>query len=93
MSKFAGLVIVSSAGAFLASGGYTLFTPGPAPGIAGPTASCVIKGNMSINSGERIYHVPGQRDYAATKISPQYGERWFCTEEEARAAGWRKAGR
>jgi hypothetical protein len=54
--------------------------------------SCNIKGNVSINSGERIYHVPGQHYYEATKISPQYDERWFCSEEEARAAGWRKAG-
>ncbi|MBW9116521.1 hypothetical protein JNB88_23065 [Rhizobium cauense] len=55
-------------------------------------STCNIKGNVSINSGERIYHVPGQYYYAATKISPQYGERWFCSEAEARAAGWRKAG-
>ena len=52
---------------------------------------CNIKGNISINSGERIYHVPGQEYYIATRISPEYGERWFCTEEEARAAGWRRA--
>lgn len=55
--------------------------------------SCDIKGNISINTGERIYHVPGQKYYAATRISPQYGERWFCSEAEARAAGWRKARR
>lgn len=54
---------------------------------------CDIKGNVSIGSGERIYHVPGQEYYDETKISPQYGERWFCTEAEARAAGWRRAGR
>nr|WP_276315546.1 hypothetical protein [Mesorhizobium jarvisii] len=54
---------------------------------------CNIKGNISINTGEHIYHVPGQEHYWETKISPQYGERWFCTEEEARAAGWRKARR
>ena len=52
---------------------------------------CDIKGNISIESGEKIYHVPGQKYYAKTKISPEYGERWFCTEEEARQAGWRKA--
>lgn len=56
-------------------------------------SGCSIKGNISINTGERIYHVPGQEHYWETKISPQYGERWFCTEEEARAAGWRKARR
>lgn len=63
--------------------------------LAGPSAgaNCNIKGNVSINSGERIYHVPGQRDYASTVIRPEYGERWFCTEHQARAAGWRRAGR
>lgn len=55
--------------------------------------ACNIKGNVSINSRERIYHVPGQEYYDETKISPQYGERWFCSEAEARAAGWRRAGR
>ncbi len=54
---------------------------------------CVIKGNISINTRERTYHVPGQMFYDATIISPQYGERWFCSEAEARAAGWRKARR
>lgn len=54
---------------------------------------CDIKGNISIKSGERIFHVPGQRDYAETRISPGKGERWFCSEADARAAGWRKAGR
>lgn len=56
-------------------------------------ANCNIKGNVSIGSGERIYHVPGQEYYDETRISPQYGERWFCSEAEARAAGWRRAGR
>jgi len=52
---------------------------------------CTIKGNISISSGERIYHVPGQDYYAKTRISIGKGERWFCSEAEARAAGWRKA--
>ncbi|MBD9373448.1 succinoglycan biosynthesis protein exoi [Rhizobium sp. ARZ01] len=52
---------------------------------------CDVKGNISLNGGARIYHMPGQEDYAATRISLQYGERWFCTEAEAVAAGWRKA--
>lgn len=55
-------------------------------------AGCNIKGNVSINSGERIYHVPGQRYYAETSIRHEYGERYFCSEAEARAAGWRRAG-
>ncbi|ANM17185.1 hypothetical protein AMK06_CH02291 [Rhizobium sp. N541] len=52
---------------------------------------CKIKGNISIDTGERIFHVPGQRYYEQTKISPKYGERWFCSEFEAWAAGWRKS--
>jgi hypothetical protein len=56
-----------------------------------PGSGCNIKGNVSRNTGERIYHVPGQRYYAATKISLIHGERWFCSEEEARRAGWRKS--
>ncbi|WP_244734706.1 sunset domain-containing protein [Mesorhizobium sp. 113-1-2] len=54
---------------------------------------CNIKGNISINTGEHIYHVPGQKHYIETIIRPEYGERWFCSEAEAVAAGWRKARR
>jgi len=53
---------------------------------------CAIKGNIS-SKGARIYHAPGQRDYDATKISRQKGERYFCTAAEARAAGFRAAKR
>jgi hypothetical protein len=49
---------------------------------------CTIKGNVS-SKGERIYHVPSGRDYARTQISPAKGERWFCSEADAQAAGWR----
>jgi len=35
--------------------------------------------------------VPGQQHYPRTEIDESKGERWFCTEEEAKAAGWRKA--
>jgi hypothetical protein len=55
--------------------------------------ACNIKGNISLNSGERIYHVPGQEFYNVTRISEQHGERWFCSEAEARQAGWRRSRR
>ena len=54
---------------------------------------CRIKGNISSSGGTMIYHVPGQRDYDATVISEARGERWFCSEDEARKAGWRRARR
>ena len=52
---------------------------------------CPIKGNISGNG--RIYHMPGQEHYAKTRINTTKGERWFCSEGEARAAGWRRARR
>ena len=55
-----------------------------------PTSDCNIKGNIS-TSGEKIYHLPGCGSYAKTQIDEGRGERWFCSEEEAQAAGWRKA--
>ncbi|MGN6303602.1 MAG: sunset domain-containing protein [Mesorhizobium sp.] len=54
------------------------------------TGACVIKGNINSN-GERIYHPRGQEHYGRTKISESKGERWFCSEAEAQAAGWRAA--
>ncbi|WP_375282251.1 thermonuclease family protein [Pseudooctadecabacter sp.] len=54
-----------------------------------PSGDCIIKGNIS-GSGQ-IYHMPHNRDYAATRINEGRGERWFCSEAEAQAAGWRAA--
>lgn len=48
---------------------------------------CVIKGNISERG--RIYHAPWSRAYDRTRIDAGKGERWFCTEAEAVAAGWR----
>ncbi|GIL85328.1 hypothetical protein Vretifemale_13809 [Volvox reticuliferus] len=49
-----------------------------------------IKGNIA-SSGEKIYHVPGGKYYDSVCISLKNGERFFCTEAEAQAAGWRPA--
>ena len=54
--------------------------------------NCRIKGNIS-RGGERIYHLPGGQYYDRARIDPAKGERWFCTEAEARAAGWRRSRR
>lgn len=70
-------------------------SPAPADGCPQgcslPKPGCEIKGNISQENDEKIYHVPGQWYYNKTVITPEKGERWFCTEEEARANGWRKA--
>jgi hypothetical protein len=54
--------------------------------------NCLIKGNISAK-GERIYHMPGAEHYARTSINASKGERWFCSEAEARDAGWRRSRR
>lgn len=54
------------------------------------SGECDIKGNIS-SSGEKIYHMPEQNFYNRTAIDESKGERWFCSETEATAAGWRKS--
>jgi endonuclease YncB( thermonuclease family) len=64
----------------------------PPSGGSGGASGCRgtgIKGNISKPSGERIYHVPGSSSYDETRIDEADGERWFCTEDDARRAGWR----
>lgn len=53
--------------------------------------NCIIKWNISLNTWEKIYHVPWCENYNDTVITESKGEKWFCTEEEAIKAGWRKA--
>jgi micrococcal nuclease len=57
------------------------------------TGQPVIKGNISQSTAEKIYHVPGGEFYDKTAIDEAAGERWFCTEQEAVAAGWRRSKR
>lgn len=75
-------------------------TPSPTarPAISGAceysgSPEAVIKGNISYSTGEKIYHVPGGEFYTRTVIDESAGERWFCTEAEAVAAGWRRSKR
>ena len=51
---------------------------------------CLIKGDIG-RGGMRIYHVPGGRFYDRARVEETRGERWFCSEGEARAAGWRRS--
>ncbi len=58
--------------------------------VAEAPDGCPIKGNIS-GSGEQIYHTPWSRWYSRTRIDVAKGERWFCDEGAAQAAGWRAA--
>ena len=66
--------------------------PGCPAGCTEQIPGCDIKGNIN-SEGEKIYHVPGGRDYSATLINTDRGERWFCTAQEAVANGWRASQR
>jgi endonuclease YncB( thermonuclease family) len=48
---------------------------------------CPIKGRVS--SGARVYVLPWSSSYESVRLSTARGERWFCSEDEAQAAGWK----
>lgn len=52
----------------------------------------LIKGNIS-RDGKRTYHLFGPRSYDRVEIDPEKGEAFFCSEEEARMAGFRRSRR
>lgn len=51
---------------------------------------CLIKGSID-RQGNRIYFVPTHKAYGKVHMGKGIGKRWFCSEEEAEAAGWRRA--
>lgn len=50
---------------------------------------CPIKGR--IVRGGKIYVLPWSPDYRRVRIRTRRGERWFCSEKDAIAAGWHRA--
>jgi endonuclease YncB( thermonuclease family) len=48
---------------------------------------CPIKGRVA--SGTRVYVLPWSPAYDSVRVVSARGERWFCSEAEAQAAGWR----
>lgn len=63
-----------------------------ASGSVAPSPDCTIKGNVN-RSGECIFHQPTSRWYAKIKMNIAKGTRWFCSVEEAEAAGCRETRR
>ena len=63
-----------------------------ASGEVAPSPDCTIKGNVN-SSGECIYHQPTSRWYAQIKMHVNKGTRWFCSVDEAEAAGCRETKR
>lgn len=52
---------------------------------------CDIKGNIDKNTYQKFYHLPGYLHYDEVIIEKDIGEAYFCTEEEAIQAGFKKA--
>lgn len=63
-----------------------------ASGSVAPSPDCTIKGNVN-RSGECIFHQPTSRWYAKIEMKISKGTRWFCSVEEAEAAGCRETRR
>ena len=63
-----------------------------ASGPVAPSPDCTIKGNVN-RAGECIYHTPNSRWYAQIKMQISKGTRWFCSVEDAEAAGCRETKR
>lgn len=55
---------------------------------------CNIKGNIDpSNKGLKRFYVPGCVQYKTTIVELDRGESWFCSESEAKAAGYVKSER
>lgn len=56
--------------------------------------NCIIKGNLENKDkfGRKLYYLPNCAQYKFVQVEKDLGERWFCTEKEAIAAGYIKAG-
>ena len=90
LETVAGVVVLSAIALFIMQFSRSRF-PSPTTSITQP--GCVIKGNISFETGNKLYHFPGMEDYESTVIDPASGEKWFCTESDAIANGWQKAPR
>ncbi len=51
-------------------------------------AKCNIKGNNL--RGNKYYHDPSCVQYESTQVQLYLGDQWFCTEQEAKKAGYTK---
>lgn len=53
-----------------------------------PNSKCPIKGNIDDRNKEKHYLTPKCPDYSKTIIELNEGEQWFCSEAEAKKAGY-----
>lgn len=53
------------------------------------SADCTIKGNA--RAGEKYYYVPSCSQYPQVLVDRAFGDSWFCSEKEAKKAGFIEA--
>ena len=51
---------------------------------------CPIKGKDRLRSRNKVYILPWSARYDSYQVAERRGDRWFCSEEEAQAAGWER---
>ena len=66
-----------------------VFNPNCLQPVNPANSECVIKGN--VNNSHKIYFLPGCGTYSTVDLALDQGDQWFCTEEEAQAAGFVKS--
>ncbi len=65
--------------------------PGCGQGCAYHKPGCDIKGEIYPEWNDKVYFLPTSKSYGAVNMDDQYTHRWFCTENEATANGWKKS--
>ncbi len=53
-----------------------------------PNPNCTIKGNIDKATWTHYYHLPNCRHYNQIVLDADMGEQFFCSEKEAKAAGF-----
>lgn len=53
-----------------------------------PDPNCAIKGNHDLDREENLYLLPSCPYYSAVNVRRFEGDRWFCTESDAKKAGF-----
>ncbi len=52
-------------------------------------SGCPIKGKDRARARDKVYILPWSSSYESYRISQKRGDRWFCSEDEAIAEGWK----
>lgn len=68
--------------------GLGLWNPDACPQPTPVPANCNIKGNIHWKKRQKLYFPPECTGYQRVTIEPKNGDRWFCSVDDAEAAGF-----